>query len=71
MIGVELTVNGTARSTAPDTTVEELMEQLGIDTDARGVAVAVNGVVVPKSAWADTRLADGDSVEVIHAVQGG
>lgn len=38
---------------------------------SRGVAVAVNGKVVVKSAWNDTMLTDGDSVIVITAVCGG
>jgi sulfur carrier protein len=36
-----------------------------------GVAAAVNGDVVRRSAWETTRLADGDQVEVVTAVQGG
>ncbi len=36
-----------------------------------GVAVAVNDDVVPRSQWAGTALADGDSVEILTAVQGG
>jgi sulfur carrier protein len=35
------------------------------------VAVAVNGTVVPRSTWDDVALADGDSVEVLTASQGG
>jgi sulfur carrier protein len=35
------------------------------------VAVAVNGEVVPRSRWTETALADGDSVEVLSAAQGG
>ena len=38
---------------------------------AQGVAVAVNGEVVPRGGWNRTQLADGDAVEVISAVQGG
>jgi sulfur carrier protein len=37
----------------------------------RGVAVAVNGEVVPRAAWAGTALRDGDRVEVLSATQGG
>ena len=37
----------------------------------RGVAVAVNGTVVPRSAWSEVDLADGDRVEVLTAAQGG
>jgi sulfur carrier protein len=38
---------------------------------ASGIAVAVNGEVVRRSAWDSTVLADGDQVEVLTAVQGG
>lgn len=37
----------------------------------RGVAVAINGEVVPRSAWAATALNDDDEVEVVTAKQGG
>ena len=36
-----------------------------------GVAVAVDGEVVPRAAWAATPLADGARIEVLTAVQGG
>jgi sulfur carrier protein len=38
---------------------------------ARGLAVAVNGEVVPRSSWTVTALDDGDAVEILTAVQGG
>jgi sulfur carrier protein len=37
----------------------------------RGIAVAINGTVVPRSAWPDTALLDGDRVDIVTAVQGG
>lgn len=36
-----------------------------------GIAVAVDGEVVPRSQWTSTPLADGAVVEVVTAVQGG
>ena len=39
--------------------------------ERRGVAVAVDGEVVPRSAWDATTLADGQRVEVVGAIQGG
>lgn len=36
-----------------------------------GIAVAVNGDIVPRSEWADRPLRDGDEVEVVSAAQGG
>ena len=37
----------------------------------RGVAAAVNGEVVPKRAWSETQIGEGDRVEVLRAVGGG
>src|SRR4249919_2778197 len=37
----------------------------------RGVAVAVDGEVVPRSEWDATRLHDGEKIEVLAAIQGG
>ena len=38
---------------------------------APGVAAALNGAVVPKTEWNSAKLADGDTIDIIHAVQGG
>ncbi len=38
---------------------------------ARGLAVAVNGQVVPRHAWDATRLAPGDEVEIVKLFAGG
>jgi len=66
---MRLTVNGRDYSAEAQLSVEALVESL---TEARrGVAVAVNGTVVPRSAWARVPLADGDAVEVLTAAQGG
>jgi sulfur carrier protein len=62
-------VNGDPRELAPGTTLADLVTQLV--PSAKGIAAAVNGEVVPRRAWPDTRLADGTAVEVVTAVQGG
>lgn len=41
------------------------------DHTRRGIAVAVNGEVVPRSSWENTRLDDADRVEILTAVAGG
>jgi sulfur carrier protein len=51
--------------------VGDAVAQTGADPDRRGVAVAVDGEVVPRSAWATTALRDGQRVEVVGAIQGG
>ena len=51
-------------------TLAQIMEQLGVRLQ-RGVAVAVNDAVVPRSAHATFRPKDGDAIEIIRAVAGG
>jgi sulfur carrier protein len=64
-----VTVNGKAVDGGPGLSVRQLVETLTEAT--RGVAVAVNGAVVPRSAWEKVAIADGDAVEVLSAAQGG
>ena len=52
-------------------TIEALLAEKAVDTGQRGVAVALNGAVVPRAAWRDTPLKPGDSVEIVRARQGG
>jgi sulfur carrier protein len=65
---VRLVVNGEARS-FDVATIGALVEAL--ELEARGLAIAVNGEVVPRSTWAEHVLADGDQVEVLTVAQGG
>lgn len=65
----QVLVNGTQRPLATATLVTDLVT--GLAPAARGVAVAVNGAVVPRSEWAHTALSAGDRVEVLVASQGG
>ncbi|MBM0278057.1 sulfur carrier protein ThiS [Micromonospora tarensis] len=66
---MELTVNGAGRSVATDLSVADLVSD--IVAHPRGVAVAVNGEVVPRADWPARVLRDGDRVEVLTAAQGG
>lgn len=63
-------VNGQA-APRDGATIVDLLTELGVDELARGVAVAVNGEVVPRAEWPRYRLADGDQVEALTAMQGG
>ena len=64
-----IAVNGEPSEVTPGTTVAALLAEL--DAPSRGIAVAVDGEVVPHGRWSDTALADGARVEVVTAVQGG
>ncbi|MFE2750930.1 sulfur carrier protein ThiS [Actinosynnema sp. NPDC059335] len=62
-------VNGVERELADGSTVATVLALL--DAPPRGVAVALDGEVVPRAAWATTAVRDGAAVEVLTAVQGG
>jgi sulfur carrier protein len=76
-----LTVNGAAHPIEDDASLLDLVAQTidrpltadGTPADGGrlGVAVALDSAVVPRSRWQDTRLADGQTVEIITAMQGG
>ena len=68
---MNLVLNGQPRELPEGATVADAVSASGIPALARGVAVAVDRKVVPRSLWDDTRLADGQRVEVLEAVQGG
>ena len=52
-------------------TLAALLEDKAIDTAQRGIAVALNGAVVPRAAWPQSELKAGDNVEIVRARQGG
>lgn len=62
-------LNGREREIEDASTVADVVAAETSQT--RGVAVAVGGEVVPRSAWVDTRIEAGDAVEILQAVQGG
>lgn len=66
---MHVSVNGNSTDVADSTTVAALLDDRGIER--RGVAVAVNEEVVPKSTWHAAVLAEGDRVELLIAAQGG
>lgn len=61
-------INGEARS-LEFKTIDELLTVLKIPSE--GVAVAVQGEVVRRADWPDFEIRDGESVEIVRAVQGG
>ena len=70
-------VNGERRELPPQATVLNVVQLLADDrgnsreTAGRGVAVAVEGEVVPRDDWSSTGLGEGARVEVLAAIQGG
>jgi len=67
----EIRVNGEIEPLGAQKTLEALLAEKAVDTAQRGIAVALNGAVVPRAAWPATPLKPGDSVEIVRARQGG
>jgi sulfur carrier protein len=70
-VTMDVTINGDPREMPAGATVANVIESFPGAPGGRGVAVAVEGEVVPRSAWTSTELRDGARVEVVVAVQGG
>lgn len=68
---MKLTLNGTTDELPDGALLPDLLARHGHTTAARGVAVALNGEVVPRADWLTQPLTDGDAVELLVAVQGG
>lgn len=68
---ISIVLNGEDRELADGASVRDAAMLLGAEPDARGVAVAVDGEVVPRSELETRKLADGARVEVVVAIQGG
>jgi sulfur carrier protein len=63
-------INGESEPLAA-ATLEALLAEKAVDTEQKGIAVALNGAVVPRAAWPATQLRAGDNVEIVRARQGG
>jgi sulfur carrier protein len=66
---VIITINGQPRDVPAGTSVAQLV--MSVTDQDRGIAVAVNGEVMPRREWPGIALGDRDQVEVVTAVQGG
>jgi sulfur carrier protein len=66
-----ISLNGESSELDAGETVAVALAQLGIEPDARGIAVAVDGEVVPRAEWDSFALAADARVEVLEAMQGG
>jgi sulfur carrier protein len=64
-------VNGERTDIPAGESVVAMLERLGLRPDARGVAVAVDGEVIPRAGWEAFALAQDARVEVLSAMQGG
>jgi sulfur carrier protein len=66
-----IVLNGQRSELRGGETLAGALQRLGYDPGARGIAVAVDGEVVPRLAWELFELAEDARVEVLTAMQGG
>jgi sulfur carrier protein len=66
-----IVLNGKAHEQGAGEPLIAVLERLGVGASSRGVAVAVDGEVVPRASWDALRVAEGAHVEVLTAIQGG
>ena len=64
-------LNGTEAELAAGATVQAAVDSLDLPAAGRGVAVAVDAEVVPRTEWDSHELTEGARVEVLRAIQGG
>jgi thiamine biosynthesis protein ThiS len=67
--GMKLEINGEEKSFDSPLTLAALIEGMGMKLDR--VAVELNRDIVPRDRWAETALAEGDKLEIVHFVGGG
>ncbi len=68
---MRIELNGEPRLLGDAATLAEAVREAGAAPEGRGVAVAVDGEVVPRGEWEATVLREGQKVEVLAAIQGG
>jgi sulfur carrier protein len=65
-----LVVNGCSREVGEETTLQDLVPEPRGGAP-RGIAIARNGEVVPKSQWPAVQVQAGDRIEILNAIGGG
>ncbi len=68
---MRIKLNGERHELPVGATLADAVRASGAEREGRGVAVALDGEVVPRAEWDSTALAEGHSVEVLAAIQGG
>ena len=68
---MRVVLNGEPYELRDGATVTDAVDAAGAPESRAGVAVAVDGEVVPRSEWTGHVLDEGQQVEVLQAVQGG
>ena len=67
--GIEVTINGQLETLDDNVTAEGLVHSMSLRRQR--IAIEINGEIVPRSTFAERRIAPGDRIEIVRAVGGG
>ena len=66
---MQINLNGEKRTISNSTNLVSLLSELSIDP--KKVAVEINLQIIPKSCFLDTKINEGDNIEIVHVIGGG
>jgi len=66
---IKILLNGESKTVTASTTVDQLINQLGLQN--KRLAVEINQQIVPRSRFTHHQLQDNDCVEIVQAIGGG
>ncbi len=66
---MQINLNGEKRTISNSTNLVSLLSELSIDP--KKVAVEINLQIIPKSCFLDTKINEGDNIEIVHFIGGG
>lgn len=66
---MKIQLNGESRDIPDNSTAQSLVDFL--DLSGKRLAMELNREIIPRSAYADTLLHEGDQIEIVHAIGGG
>lgn len=69
-MSLNINLNGETTRIEPGT-LQDLLQQRGIDPTARRIAIARNGALVKRAMWSEEALAEGDRIEIVRPLAGG
>lgn len=69
-VHMEILINNTVKEVKEQSTLYDALSQLGFAT-TKGIAIAVNNNVIPRSSWESMQLSTGMHITIIKATQGG
>ncbi|MCI0717209.1 MAG: sulfur carrier protein ThiS [Chlorobi bacterium] len=68
---MKIYLNGEEKALYKKINLSDIIVQYLNGKEPKGIAVALNETIVPKQKWEETAINESDSVEIVHAVQGG